>query len=314
MVEIVTLTLNPAVDVSTAVERVVDTHKLRCEAARRYPGGGGLNVARVIQRLDGRESSCLAVYLAGGSAGNLLEQMLTAERVPGRRLRIAGETRESFSVTERSTGREFRFVLPGPHISADEWSATLALLDALMPAPRYLVLSGSLPPGLPPKAYADLARWANLRGTRVVLDTSGLPLALALDAGVYLVKPSLGELAALAEQPLADEAAWLCAARRLVEERRAQIVALTIGERGALLVTSDETIRVPALSVAVSSATGAGDSFLAGLLVALRRGERLRDAARLAQAAASATLLSSGTALCDPDEVKRLYVSTQEVA
>ncbi|HEY4804586.1 MAG TPA: 1-phosphofructokinase family hexose kinase, partial [Paraburkholderia sp.] len=86
MVEIVTLTLNPAVDVSTAVERGVDTHKLRCEAARRYPGGGGLNVARVIQRLDGRESSCLALYLAGGSSGNLLEQMLTAERVPGRRL------------------------------------------------------------------------------------------------------------------------------------------------------------------------------------------------------------------------------------
>ena len=314
MVEIVTLTLNPAVDVSTAVERVVDTHKLRCEAARRYPGGGGLNVARVIQRLDGRESSCLALYLAGGSSGNLLEQMLTAERVPGRRLRIAGETRENFSVTERSTGQEFRFVLPGPQIGADEWSTTLAVLDALMPAPRYLVLSGSLPPGLPLTAYAELTRWANLRGTRVVLDTSGLPLALALDAGVYLVKPSLGELAALAEQPLADEAAWLSAARRLVEERRAQIVALTIGDRGALLVTSDETIRVPALSVAVSSATGAGDSFLAGLLVALRRGETLQDAARLAQAAASATLLSSGTALCDADEVKRLYAGTQEVA
>ncbi len=151
MVEIVTLTLNPAVDVSTAVERVVDTHKLRCDAARRYPGGGGLNVARVIQRLDGRETNCLALYLAGGTSGSLLEQMLTAERVPGRRLRIAGETRENFSVTERSTGHEFRFVLPGPQVSVDEWSATLAVLDALTPAPRYLVLSGSLPPGLPPR-------------------------------------------------------------------------------------------------------------------------------------------------------------------
>jgi len=313
LLEIVTLTLNPAVDVSTAVERVVDTHKLRCDAARRYPGGGGLNVARVIQRLDGREANCLALYLAGGAPGTLLEQMLTAERVPGRRLRIAGETRENFSVTERATGREFRFVLPGPQLSADEWSATLAVLDALMPAPRYLVLSGSLPPGLPSKAYADLTRWANLRGTRVVLDTSGPPLALALDAGVYLVKPSLGELAAMAEQPLTDEAAWLTAARRLVDDRRAQIVALTLGERGALLVTSEETIRVPALSVPISSATGAGDSFLAGLLVALRRGQTLRDAARLAQAAASATLLSRGTALCDADEVTRLYTGTQEV-
>ena len=312
VVEIVTLTLNPAVDVSTAVDRVVDTHKLRCDAARRYPGGGGLNVARVIQRLDGREPSCLALYLAGGASGNLLEQMLAAERVASRRLRIAGETRENFSVTERSTGREFRFVLPGPQIGAEEWSGMLAVLDALMPAPRYLVLSGSLPPGLPPKAYADLARYANHRGTRVVLDTSGLPLALALDAGVYLVKPSLGELAALEERPLADEAAWLAAARRLVEDRRSQVVALTLGERGALLVSSEETIRVKALPVPVSSATGAGDSFLAGLLVALRRGDPLRDAARLAQAAASATLLSSGTALCDVDEVKRLYAIAQE--
>ncbi|WP_321939854.1 1-phosphofructokinase family hexose kinase [Paraburkholderia sp. J8-2] len=314
MVEIVTLTLNPAVDVSTAVDRVVDTHKLRCDAAHRYPGGGGLNVARVIHRLDGREANCLALYLAGGASGSLLEQMLTAERVHSRRLRIAGDTRENFSVTERSTGHEFRFVLPGPQVSADEWSAMLAVLDALMPAPRYLVLSGSLPPGLPPKAYADLTRWANLRGTHVVLDTSGLPLALALDAGVYLVKPSLSELAALAEQPLADEAAWLSAARQLVDSGRAQIVALTLGEHGALLVTSDETIRLPALSVAVSSATGAGDSFLAGLLVALRRGDTLRDAARLAQAAASATLLSSGTALCDADEVKRLYAGIPEAA
>lgn len=309
-----TLTLNPAVDVSTAVERVVDTHKLRCDAARRYPGGGGLNVARVIQRLDGREANCVAFYLAGGASGNLLEQMLTAERVPSRRLRIAGETRENFSVSERSTGREFRFVLPGPQISADEWSDTLAVLNALMPAPRYLVLSGSLPPGLPSQAYADLTRWANLRGTRVVLDTSGPPLALALEVGVYLVKPSLGELAALAEKPLADEAAWLGAARKIVESQRAQIVALTLGERGALLVSSEETVRVQALPVPVSSATGAGDSFLAGLLVALRRGEGIRDAARLAQAAASATLLSSGTALCDADEVKRLYAITHEAA
>jgi 6-phosphofructokinase 2 len=314
VVEIVTLTLNPAVDLSTAVEQVVDTHKLRCDAARRYPGGGGINVARVIQRLEGREASCLALYLAGGSAGNLLEQMLTAERVTSRRLRIAGETRENFSVTERSTGREFRFVLPGPQVSTDEWSAMLAVLDALMPAPRYLVLSGSLPPGLPPKAYADLTRYAHLRGTRVVLDTSGPPLALALQAGVYLVKPSLGELEALAEKPLAEEAAWLAAARRLVEDQRAKIVALTLGERGALLVSSEETIRVQALPVPVSSATGAGDSFLAGLLVALRRGDTLRDAARLAQAAASATLLSSGTALCDANEVKRLHAAMREPA
>jgi 6-phosphofructokinase 2 len=307
MVDILTLTVNPAVDVSTAVDRVVDTHKLRCETASRHPGGGGINVARVIQRLEGPRADCLALYLAGGEPGDLLEQMLAAERVTCRRLRIAGETRENFSVKERSTGRDFRFVLPGAPVTAAEWASVLDAFDTLMPAPRYLVLSGSLPPGLPARAYADLATRANARGTRVVLDTSGLPLASALEAGVYLVKPSLGELTELAGGPLETEAAQIAAARRIVAERHAQIVALTLGERGALVVSSDETIRVGALPVPVSSVIGAGDSFLAGLLVALRRGEALREAVRLAQAAASATLLTTGTALCDAAEVRRLY-------
>ena len=310
MPDIVTLTLNPAVDVATTVERVVDTHKLRCAPARRDPGGGGINVARVIHRLGG---DCVALYAAGGLTGRMLSASLAAEGLPAECVEIAGETRENFSVRETSTGREFRFVLPGPSLSEAEWRRFAAYLERDGTPPRYVVLSGSLPPGLPAKAYADLTRWANLRGTRVVLDTSGPPLALALDAGVFLVKPSLGELAAIVEKPLADEAAWLAAARSLVDDRRAQIVALTLGERGALVVTAEEILRVPALEVPISSATGAGDSFLAGLLVALRRGQTLRDAARLAQAAASATLLSSGTALCDAQEVKRLYAGTQEV-
>ncbi|MCG5078752.1 1-phosphofructokinase family hexose kinase [Paraburkholderia tagetis] len=307
MIEILTLTVNPAVDVSTAVERVVDTHKLRCEAATRYPGGGGINVARVIQRIEGAGAHCLALYLAGGVAGDLLERLLAAERVSCRRLSIAGETRENFTVKERSTGREFRFVLPGAPVDAAEWAHALDVFETLMPAPRYLVLSGSLAPGLPARAYADIAIRASARGTRVVLDTSGAPLAMALDAGVYLVKPSLGELAELAGRPLADEAAQVAAARQIVAQRRAQIVALTLGEHGALAVSSEETLRVKALPVSVSSAIGAGDSFLAGLLVALRRGEALREAVRLAQAAASATLLTTGTSLCDAAQVRRLY-------
>ncbi|CAB3789089.1 Putative ATP-dependent 6-phosphofructokinase isozyme 2 [Paraburkholderia caffeinitolerans] len=307
MIEILTLTANPAVDVSTAVERVIDTHKLRCDTASRYPGGGGINVARVIQRLDGAQAHCRALYLAGGVTGELLEQLLAAERVDSRRLHIAGETRENFSVKERSTGREFRFVLPGAPVEAAEWVSAMEACDALVPAPRYLVMSGSLPPGVPARAYADLAQRAHARGTRVALDTSGAPLALALEAGVYLVKPSLGELAGLAGRPLADEAAQLAAAREIVARRRAEIVALTLGDRGALLVSAQETIRVKALPVSVSSAIGAGDSFLAGLVVALRRGDGLAAAARLAQAAASATLLTSGTALCDAAQVQRFY-------
>lgn len=316
---ILTVTLNPAVDVATSVERLVESHKMRCTHAQRDPGGGGINVARVIQRLssgsggsgdsgDNRDNSgnCVALYLAGGATGQMLRELLDAEHVSGVCIEIAGETRENFSVRETSTGREYRFVLPGPTVTAHEWQACADYLASLDPPPRYLVLSGSLPPGLPADAWAQLARTAKARGTRVVVDTSGPALAAALDAGVYLVKPSLGELRALTGRPLDTEPEWREAARQLVREGRAQRVALTLGERGALLVSEDRTLSAPALDVPVSSSIGAGDSFLGAMVWALNRQAGLDEAFRYALAAASATLLTSGTRLCSAEEVERM--------
>ncbi|SAL64024.1 1-phosphofructokinase family hexose kinase [Caballeronia humi] len=214
MTDIVTVTLNPAVDVATSVERVLDTRKLRCSAARRDPGGGGVNVARVVQRLGG---DCVAVYLAGGPLGHTLRQLLEAEFVASACIEIAEETRENFSVRETSTGREFRFVLPGPTVTQPEWQSCIDHLDALHAPPRYLVMSGSLPPGVAIDVYAQLTRSAQLHGTRVVLDTAGPALAAALDAGVYLVKPSLNELPGLSGRALVSEDEWHDAAQGLVQ-------------------------------------------------------------------------------------------------
>ncbi|WP_082263613.1 1-phosphofructokinase family hexose kinase, partial [Burkholderia pseudomallei] len=212
MPEIVTLTPNPAIDVATCVERVTDTRKLRCGPARRDPGGGGINVARVLTRLG---ADCSAVYLAGGGTGLALRGLLADEGVRAHGIDIAGETRENFSVLETSTGREFRFVLPGPALAAHEWPRCVEALGRLADASRYLVMSGSLPPGMPDDCYARLARRASARGVRTVVDTSGPALAAALDAGVYLVKPSLGELRALTGLPLEDDGARLAAARAI---------------------------------------------------------------------------------------------------
>lgn len=304
MAEIVTVTLNPAVDVATSVEQIADTRKLRCSAARRDPGGGGINVARVVQRLGG---DCVALYLCGGATGHMLRQLLDAERVAGMHIEITGETRENFSVQETSTGREYRFVLPGPTVAEREWQRCIDLVDALEVPPRYLVMSGSLPPGAPADIYARLARSTCARGTRVVLDTSGPALAAALDAGVWLVKPSLNELRGLTGQPLVSEPEWLAAAQQIVREGRARIVALTLGERGALVVTADRTLRATGLPVEVSSSIGAGDSFVAAMVWALNRDASLDQAFHYGMAAASATLLSAGTALCHPADVERLH-------
>lgn len=303
MTEIVTVTLNPAVDVSTSVEHIVDTHKLRCARPRRDPGGGGINVARTVHRLGG---DCVALYLAGGPTGDVLTLLLDAEQVPAVRMRIAGETRENVCVTETATGREYRFLMPGPLVTAVEWRDCAARIAALQPAPRYLVLSGSLPPGAPDDLYATLARTAAANGTRVVVDAAGPALRAALDAGVHLVKPSLDELSALAGEPL-DEASACGKAAELVAQGRADIVALTLGARGAWVVTRERALRLPGRPATVCSTVGAGDSFVGGMVWALARGAPFDDACRYALAASAASVEHPGTALCTRADVERIH-------
>ncbi|RZF28973.1 1-phosphofructokinase family hexose kinase [Paraburkholderia sp. UYCP14C] len=304
MAEILTLTLNPAVDVATSVDRIVDTRKLRCSTARRDPGGGGINVARVVHRLG---ADCEALYMAGGVPGLTLSAMIEAEGLHATRIGIAGETRENFSVRETSSGREFRFVLPGPLLAETEWQACLRHIGGLAVAPRYLVLSGSVPPGVPDDIYARVATIVRQHDTRVVLDTSGAPLAAALAAGVFLVKPSLSELCTLAGHELDDDAQRLDAARKIVRDGGAAIVALTLGDQGALVVTADRALRVPGFAVPVSSSIGAGDSFLAAMVWSLNRGMKFDETLRYAVAAASASLLTEGTRLCDREQIERIH-------
>jgi len=304
---IITLTLNPALDLATTTDHVAPTHKLRCGPVRRFAGGGGINVARVLHRL-GADVSAWA--LAGGAAGAQVQQLLAGEGVPTRLQRIAGDTRENFSVVETSTGQEFRFVLPGPMLQVSEWQACLDALATYTPPPRWLIASGSLPPGTPDDFYAQLARAASGRGVRVAVDTSGPPLAAALQAGVALVKPSLRELRDLLQQPLEQAADWCTAAQSLVRSGAADTVALSVGEQGAVLATREGVWQAPALNVpATTGTTGAGDCFLAALVWALDRGDAPAEALRWGVAAGAAALLHPGTTLAQADDVQRLVHS-----
>lgn len=307
MSNILTLTMNPALDLFSAIDKVAPSHKLRCDAAQFHPGGGGINVARVLRRLG---TDVLALFPAGGVTGQRLQQLLAGEQVPHQVLPIAGETRESFSVHERSSGQDFRFVLPGPVLAEPEWQACLDAVAKHVVA-RYIVASGSLPPGVPDDFYARLARQARRTGARLVLDTSGPALAAALAEGVYLVKPSQRELGDLTGLPLDNAAQQLDTARSLITRGQAQVVALSLGASGALLVTADGAWRAPSLPVAVESTIGAGDSFVGGLLAALNAGEGWEAAFRQAMAAGAAALLTAGTALCQPADVQRLMLAVQ---
>lgn len=303
MTDIVTLTINPAVDVSTSVGRVKPVHKLRCTAARRDPGGGGINVARVAKRLG---ADVLSLFPAGGPIGQLLRRLLEQEEIRSVSIPISQDTREDFTVREAETGEQYRFVLPGPNLSEREWLACLDAFTSFDDRPALIVASGSLPQGVPEDFYRRIVEATRDTGAKTVVDTSGVPLRHALDAGVYLVKPNLREMRELVGEPLEREEDCIAVCRQLVETRRTEIVALTLGHYGALLVTRDLVLRANALPIKPVSTVGAGDSFLAAMVVRLAAAQGIEDAFRYGVAAGSAALLAPGTDLCRREDVERL--------
>lgn len=300
---IATLTLNPAIDSACETDRVRHTHKVRTTNERFDPGGGGINVARVIKRLGGHT---LAVYLAGGILGDALDSLLDRDGLPRQRLTIADNTRISLAVHERETGREYRFVPEGPCVRELEWRACLAAIDEL--ECDYLVASGSLPRGVPDDFYAMVAAITSRRGIRLVLDTSGAELKAALEAGgVLLVKPSLNEMEQLVGRKLHSHAMMEEAASAIVANGQARYVALTMGHEGAMLATAQGTMYLPAIPVEAKSAVGAGDSFVAAMTHALATGKSIEDAFRYGVAAGTAAVLTPGTGLCDAEDMHRLF-------
>ncbi len=308
MAKIVTLTPNPAVDLSTSIDRVVPTLKLRCAPGRRDPGGGGVNVARVVKRFGGEVEAILPV---GGFTGQLLRRLIDAEGIVNRVVAAEAETREDFYVSELRTEAQYRFVLPGQPLRESEWRACLAALAASDPAPQFVVASGSLPPGIPDDFYAQAAAIARDLGARFLLDTSGAPLATAIEHGLYLIKPNLHEMSELVGAELVSQDDWLVMARALIDKGKVEIVALSLGHLGALIVTRDEAYRAQALPIRPVSAVGAGDSFLGALVFSLANGAHLADAFRLGVAAGAAALLNAGTELCRPADVYRLSEQTR---
>jgi len=301
MPQIVTVTLNPTIDGSAETEAIHPYRKIRTSNERYSPGGGGLNVARTILALGGEVT---ALYMAGGPTGAILEELLHVAGVPAERIPIAGYTRIAHTVLERSTGAEYRFVPEGPTIAKREWSACKGAIESMRW--DFLVASGSLPPGIKADVYAELAAMARKRGARLVLDTSGAALRAGLEAGVYLVKPSLGELESLAGEKLADEASQLEVAKGLVRSGKAEIVALSLGRDGALLVTADHRVRARPLAAEAKSAVGAGDSFVAAMVLALSRGSPVVEAFARGVAAGTAAVRAPGHEAVTPDEVEQL--------
>jgi 6-phosphofructokinase 2 len=302
MSDILCITLNPTLDLSNEVDRVVPTHKVRVRNQRQDVGGGGINVARVVAELGGAAD---ALVFSGGASGTILEAGLKALPVGVHVFPMAGDVRIAFMVYEQQTGQEYRFVPEGPLVSEAELQPLLDFLET-HPA-RFVVASGSLPRGLAADTYARMARIARRTGARFVLDASGDVLSAALDeGGIFLFKPSLSELEKLAGQSLSIEAASQFA-RDLVARGSVENVALTLGADGAMLIHAEGVYRMPAIPVPVRSAVGAGDSFVGAMVWALSQGQGMREAFRFGVAAGAAAVMTPGTELCRRADILSLY-------
>ena len=306
MKSIVTLTMNPSVDYSSTVDHVVAERKLRCGAPRYEPGGGGINVSRVIKRFDEKS---LAIYVAGGLTGHMLQDLLDHEGLDHRSVPVRDLTRINFMVIEEATGLQFRFGMPGPTLTEPEWQRCLLELSAIQPKPDYIVASGSLPPGVPDDFYARVTRISRELGARLIVDTSGEALRAAVKAGVYLFKPNMRELQGLVGRNIRDESQLEISAREVVERGGSEIVVVSLGAAGALMVTRERSERIRAPTVPIGSKVGAGDSMVAGIVLSLARGMSVREAVRFGVAAGAAAVMTPGSELCRKEDAERLYQS-----
>lgn len=303
MKPIVTITLNPTVDGASEAEVVRPTNKIRTHNERYDPGGGGINVARGIREL-GREA--LALYLAGGATGQVLDSLLSRVGIPRRAIPIEGDTRVSNVVYERSTGLEYRFVPEGPEVREREWRQSLRTLEQL--DWDILVASGSLPRGMPDDYYVRVSEVVANREGRLILDTSGVALERMLaHGGIWLVKPSVGEFERALGARLGNPDEIGAAAQDVVRSGKAVYVAVSLGEGGAILAHEGGVRRMAAPEVEVVSAVGAGDSFVAGMVVALSAGRPPEEAFAFGVASGSAAVMTAGTELFRRADVERLY-------
>lgn len=299
---ILTITLNPAIDKSTSVEKIIPDSKLRCAAVKNEAGGGGINVSKALTKLG---AETIALFPAGGNIGKLLQDLLKEVNVPMHIIDTGNETRENFIVLETSSGKQFRFNVPGEKVRINVLEEIIAYIKANKF--EYIIASGSILPGLPDDAYAQIGEVAKQAGAKYILDTSGEALRLAVQKGVYLLKPNIGELAMLSQIKWLETDKVEATARKLINNGWAEIIAVSMGRDGAILINKENAITIKAPEVKRQSTVGAGDSMLAGIVYMLSKGKALKEIASFGVACGSAATMNPGTELFKKADAELLY-------
>jgi 6-phosphofructokinase 2 len=309
MANIITITLNPAIDKSTTVNALMPEKKLKCSDPVYEPGGGGINVARAIKKLGGEAT---AIYLAGGYTGKMFTQLITQEAIPSVVTEIKDNTRENLIVMELASNQQYRFGMPGPTISDEEWQNCLHQIESIE-ITEYIVASGSLPKGVPTDIIARIAKIARKKNAKLIVDTSGDALKQAVEAGVYLVKPNIGELASLlGKEEMNIE--WVDeAAREVIRKWKCEVVVVSMGPAGAMLVTKEIMMHTMPPAVKIKSTVGAGDSMVAGMVLRFSQNKSMEEAVQYGVACGTAATMNPGTELCRKEDADNLYKLIQRI-
>ena len=305
--DIVTLTINPAIDKSANFNGLVAEQKIRCESPRYDAGGGGINVSKAISRLGGKP---LCVFTAGGSTGERLETLIQREGIECKTIPTKNWTRENFIGFDTITKAQYRFGFPGESLLETEKDTILQTIKEIKT--NYLVISGSLNEGLSTDFYKTIAELVKTTSIKLIVDTSGEALQKVLEAGFYLVKPNIGELAKLIGVERLELNEVEAAAKKLIEKGSVEIVVVSLGAQGAFLVTKEVTEFVAAPIVEKKSTVGAGDSMVGGMVWALSQNKSLKEVIQWGVACGSATTMNEGTQLFKLEDVERLFEQMQK--
>ena len=303
MSKIITITFNPAMDKSTTVPALIPEKKLKCTKPVYEPGGGGINVARAIKKLGG---TATAIYMAGGYTGKAFTQLLNKEGIDSIVAEIKENTRENLIVYETSTNQQYRFGMPGPSILEHEWQQCLAQIENIKEA-DFIIVSGALPQGIPLAVYSKIGSIARSINAKLIVDTSGEALMEAVQTGLYLIKPNLAELSSLLGKEGLNIEPVDEAAREVINKGKCEVVVVSMGAAGALLVTKNLAMHIMPPAVKIKSTVGAGDSMLAGIVLSLAQNKSIEEAAQYGVACGTAATMNAGTELCRKEDADHLY-------
>lgn len=299
---IYTLTLNPALDRMLSVKGIKSDDLNRITHEARYAGGKGIDVSRAIKELGGHS---IALGFIGGFAGLELQGLLINEGITCDFIKIAGETRTNVAIRDEISGRQMLFSASGPQVLPQDIAAIYNKVSNLSTPPTFVVMSGSLPRGITPNIYAQLIKVVREQGGKAVLDADDEPFRLGIEETPFLIKPNVHELSRLVGRDLEDIEDIVAEARTL-NKRGIEIVVVSMGARGMVVVSREVCIHCKSPDVKVLSTLGAGDSAVGGLVHSLAQGKSLREAAVIATAAGTGALMCPATGLCRREDVEGL--------